>query len=342
MVKRSLVIVVLFLLLPGTIYAGIHFGHTNAVEEEVENLDEKVRNNTGRGSGSGSCSVNYGSWLSTINNENDLEREIIQHDIGDSPALDVIGNHDFGENDTGANAPELTTDTFLRRCNTKFDDTGDTPYEHHLFCRGYRLPDGKKYNSLNEIDRDIATADMDHYVVSFFHGGNIDDGGEDWQVPFIKQYQDGCYSRQTFVIWMGAFVEKNGNRRITDGNKWHLTSTKWGPPDTTVLYDIMSESVLNFTGHSTASCPFNNSDTRGLYPGGTAENEGRSIVNDFGNKALWVGENSSNSGACFSGTATDNPVNAQDNGVQLEVHVSPPPDKEVQDDNVAESVLNQY
>jgi len=139
---------------------------------------------------------------------------------------------------------------------------------------------------------------------------------------------------------IGAYVYDHSMdpaRRISEGNKWHLTATKWSGTD---LEKSMDNSDLVVTGHSTASCPKVGSDTRGLYVGGNGENPGRRITNRVGSNALWVGTNSDSSAQCYSGVASDNPVNASGGGVQLEKQVTT--SNPVPDDVIAETVLGEY
>lgn len=323
------------LLVPVLVYAGINFGHVDAVEEQVEELDKKILEEEG-GPGGG-CSVQYGNWLSTMNSMEDLDKELLETNVGTSAELDVIGNTSFGEDDP--DGTDLRPDTMVQRCNTRFGDVGDTDYEHHIFCRGFRLPDGKKYDNFSELQADVNSGPMDLNTLSFFHAGNIDDDSEEWLIPFLDRYRSGCQSRTTHVIVFGAYVEKSGSRRISDGNKWHLTSTKWAG---TILEDVMDQSDLVVTGHSTASCPFDGTDTRGLYVGGQAESEGRRMTNRIGSNALWVGTgaDTEDQNECFSGTANDNPANASGGGIQLEYQVTTP--TPVPPEDIAEAVLREY
>jgi hypothetical protein len=297
--------------------ADLEFGHVDAVEETVDELDEKIREGGGDGSGGG-CSVNYGPWLSGIESMSDLDDELLETDMDTASKLDVIGNNRFSEDNPAGT--ELTTDTMIERCNTTFGDTGNPAYEHHIFCRGFRLPDGKKYESFAEIQSDVTPAPTDLVTLSFFHAGNIDDDSEIWLPDFIDSYQSSCRNRTTHVILMGAYVTTDTDgRKITDGNKWHLTSSKW---QGTILDNVMAPSEQIITGHSTASCPFDNADTRGLYVGGQNESAGRSLTGRVGSEALWVGKNSVTPAPCYKGVSDSNPANANvAGGIQLEYQV---------------------
>jgi len=144
--------VFVLIVVPVVVYAGINFGHVDAVEEQVEDLDEQIKNNNaGTGSGPGQCSVNYGPWLSSINSMSDLDNELLETGLETGAKVNAIGNTRFSESDP--DGTELTTDTMVQRCNTTFGDTGDPNYEHRIFCRGFRLPDGKQYDNFSDLKR---------------------------------------------------------------------------------------------------------------------------------------------------------------------------------------------
>lgn len=329
--------------------ADLNFGHVDAVEETVDDLDEEINNREGEGSGSG-CSVNYGPWLSGINSMADLDEQLLEVDLDTAPKLDVIGNNRFSEDDTEDSPSvdhELRPDTMLQRCNTTFGDTGNPDYTHRIFCRGFRLPDGKQYDNFSELQVDANSPPTDLATLSFFHAGNIDDDSENWLFPLIDQYKNQCRSRPTHVILFGAYVYKDvmgdSDRRVFDGNKWHLTSVDWAG---TVLEDVMDQSELVVTGHVTAGCPFDDVDTRGLYVGGQSEAEGRRITNRVGSNALWVGAGADTptQNKCFSGIDSDNPANASvpsgGAGIQLEYQVTT--SDPVPFEDVARAVLGEF
>jgi hypothetical protein len=230
----------------------------------------------------------------------------------------------------------------LQRCNTTFGDTGNSAYKHWIFCRAFRLPSGDTYSNLTELDNSPDSATPENLVtLNFFHAGNIDDKSEDWLIPFMKRYRSNCMQRPVNVIWMGAYVTKNGNRRITDGNKWHVTSKKWGDSNT-VLYDLSTESSQVYSGHSTASCPFDSAaspDTRGIYVGGTAEQRARRVTARF-DTGLYVGTGSDSQDQCYSGVTNGNPVTASGGGVQFEYNVAlGNPDEDLTPYTIASTVI---
>ena len=79
------------------------------------------------------------------------------------------------------------------------------------------MPDGKKYDDVDEMSPDANTPPMDLDTFSFFHVGNIDDDSENWLIPFIEQYQSSCQNCTTHVILLGACVEDSGVRQFDDG-----------------------------------------------------------------------------------------------------------------------------
>lgn len=299
-----------------------------------------------------SCDVSYPEWVKNVETEKDLEHEILIPDTGSSSKIDAIENPNFGENDTGPNHPEVTTDTMLQRCNTTFGDTGNPSYRHWVFCRAFRLPSGDTYSNLTELNNDPDSSTPENLVtLNFFHAGNVDDDSEDWLVPFIKRYRKNCMKRPVNVIWMGAFVTKNGDRQFTEGNKWHITSSKWGD-NGTPLFDLSAHSSQVYSGHSTASCPFDsatNPDTKGVYVGGTAEQRARRVTSRFGFNAseingLYVGENSNQQSQCYSGVTSGNPVTASGGGVQFEYNVEldvsdTNPEEPLRPDTIAKKII---
>lgn len=351
-VSNILVLVALFMVffLPGTgsAWADVNFGHTESVKETIEKVDEKVRermeskeNTDGSSGGSGSgCSVSYPDWLQGVRSVDDLREELLVPDTAPSSPLAVKGNPDFDE------SADLTADTILRRCNTYFRDKNDNDIQHWAYCRAFQLPSGDTFTDLSALQSSDQSDPPGLYTVALFHGSNVDDPSENWLVPLINKYKNSCLSRPLNVIWMGVRVTDQSRTPPepleTLGNKWHVTSTSWKD---TVLYDLLQPSELNFTAHTTASCPQDNSDTRGLYVGGEAEAVGRRLTGKFSNRqALWVGKGSANKSACYSGTANDNPVNANNRGVQFEYQVLVPEtsDRWVDPDNLAESIIEEF
>lgn len=357
----SLSLVVLFvgiagISLPGQARADINFGHTASVEETVDKVDEKIReqrrdSGTSSGSSPSGCMVSYPDWLEDVNNRADLRKELLAPDTSPTASLAVKNNPDFKEVSDGG---DVTADTILRRCNTHFRDKNDSDIQHWVYCRAMRLPSGDTYPDLEALRTASDSAPSDLYTLSFFHGSNVDDPSENWLVPFINQYKKGCHSRPVNIIWVGVWVRDLSvsppDYKFTLGNRWHVTASDW---KNTVLFNLMEPSVMNFSGHSTASCPFDggdadsnpDADTHGLWVGGTAELEGRRITNKYTDKqALWVGDNSDSQSACYSGVASGNPVNANNYGVQFEYQVTVPEmsDKWVDPVTIAEYVLDEF
>lgn len=338
---------------PAVLRAGISFGHTDAVEETVDDLDQKIRDvrdeeDPGPGSpGSNRCLIDYPDWLENVENRADLREELLAPDTRlitdttDPSSLAVDGS--FEEVAEGG---DVTADTILKRCNTYFRDEGESDREHWVYCRAMQLPSGDTYSDLEELKNDPDSDPAGLYTAAFFHGSNVDDPSENWMVPLINQYEEGCHDRPLNIIWVGVWVRDMSvnppDYKLGLGNRWHVTSSDW---ENTVLYDLMQPSDLNFSGHSTGNCPEDTTDTHGLWVGGTAENEGRRITNKFTDRqALWVGDNSDSQGACYSGVTPGNPVNANNYGVQFEYQVSLPDgsDTQVDPDTIASYVLDEF
>lgn len=359
MVKERIVDAVVFCLLvlvvgacfsaPPSVYADINFGHTESVEETVDEVDEKVREDRRsndsdnlEGSPSG-CMMTYPDWLDDVEKRSDLREELLEPDTSPTASLAVKGNPDFEEVDSGG---DVTADTILERCNQHFRDKNDSDIQHWIYCRAMQLPSGDTYTDLDALYNSSDSAPSDLYTAAFFHGSNVDDPSENWLVPLINQYQADCRSRPLNIIWVGVWVRDMSvsppDYKLTLGNKWHVTAKDW---ENTVLFDVMKPSQLNFSGHSTASCPFDSTDTHGLWVGGTAEDEGRRITKKYTDKqALWVGDNSDSQGACYSGVTDGNPVNANDYGVQFEYQVLLPDtsDRLVDPETIADFVLDEF
>ncbi|MFB6226788.1 MAG: hypothetical protein ABEH89_00495 [bacterium] len=329
---------------PDPVLGDVNFGHTESINETVEQLDETIRerNQSSDTSGSSGCMVSYPDWLDDVDTRADLREELLEPDTTPSATrLDVKNNPDFDE------SKDLTADTIIRRCNEHFRDKGDTEIQHWVYCRAMRLPSGDTFSNMTELYNYSDSAPADLYTAAFFHGSNVDDPSENWLVPVINQYQEECRSRPLNIIWIGVWVRDLSvsppDYKLTLGNKWHVTASDW---ENTILFDLMEPSQLNFSGHSTASCPFDSTDTHGLWVGGTAETEGRRINDKFtDDQSLWVGKNSSNSGACYSGVASGNPVNANPGrGVQFEYQVTVPDTstKWVDPVDIADYVLDEF
>jgi hypothetical protein len=339
---------------PALLMTGFSFGHTNAVEEQVDELDrmirERRRNDTSpTGGGNGNrCLIDYPDWLEDVDDRADLRTELLEPDTRQitptsSPSsLAVKGDSTFREENPGG----VTADTILKRCNMHFRDKNDSDLQHWVYCRALQLPSGDTYTDLDALRDDPDSAPAGLYTAAFFHGSNVDDPSENWLVPLIDQYKKGCHDRPLNIIWVGVWVRDLSvdppDYKLSLGNDWHVTASAW---ENTVLFDVMEPSQLNFSGHSTASCPFDSTDTHGLWVGGTAEEEGRRITNKYTDQqALWVGDNSINQSACYSGVTDGNPVNANDHGVQFEYQVLLPDgsDTQVQPESIAESVLEEF
>lgn len=282
------------------------------------------------------CSRDYG-WLENVQDRADLEEHVLEPDTGTSSKIDAIGNGNFGENDT-TDTPELTTDTMLQRKNTTFGDTGNPNYTHWIFSRAFRLPSGDTYSSVEKLYENGDTTSEDLMTLGFIHAGLIDGTSDDWLVPFVKNYVQNCHDRPVNVVWFGANVTADGENSYSGGSKWHLTSEKWGPAredkypratESTVVYDVMTESEQIVTGHSTVNCPFDGDDgtvdpgdTAGIYVGGGSETDARRVSTRFGNRSIHVGDNSDSQALCYSGVVDANPVNASERGVQFEYNVN--------------------
>lgn len=354
----GLLLLAVLLPVPALLLTGFNFGHTNAVEEQVEELDQKILRRrrgdtdpTGGGNGGG-CMLDYPDWLQGLDSREDLKRELLRPDTEPTPSLAVQGNDDFVEVDDGG---VVTADTILKRCNTYFRDKNNNDIQHWVYCRAMQLPSGDTFSNLTELKNDPDSSPAGHYNVAFFHGSNVDDPSENWLVPMINKYQDQCLDRAVNIIWVGVWVtdlsESPPDPMLTLGNKWHVTASDW---ENTVLFDVMAESQLNFSGHSTASCPFDgpdadtlpDADTHGLWVGGTDELKGRRINDRYTDEqSLWVGSGSDSQAACYSGVTSGNPVNANnDRGIQFEYQVTVPEESDtwVRPESIAENVLDEF
>jgi hypothetical protein len=330
----------------GPVHGGISFGHTNAVEEKVDELDRKIReyrNSSSDTSSSSTCLVDYPDWLEGVNSTADLRQELLVPDTEPTSPLAVKGDSDFVEVDDGGH---VTADTILQRCNTYFRDKNDPDIQHWIYCRAFQLPSGDTYTDLNALKNSSDSAPPKLYTAAFFHGSNVDDPSENWLVPLLNKYKQDCTSRPLNVIWVGVRVTDQSQDPPEDletlGNKWHVTASAW---ENTVLFDVMKPSVLNFSGHTTASCPFDSTDTHGLWVGGTQETIGRRINDKFTDQqSMWVGTNSMNQSACYSGVTDGNPVNANDYGVQFEFQVTVPESspKWVDPETLARYILDEF
>lgn len=355
MVKESMVDGLLFCLLcllasagflaPEFVRADINFGHAESVEETVDEVDEKVREyrrDEDSADDASGCMVSYPDWLNDVEDRSDLRRELLRPDTSPTASMAVKDNPDFVEEDDGGN---VTADTILERCNTHFRDSDYPDTQHWVYCRAMQLPSGDTFSDLQALKNSPKSDPAGLTTVAFFHGSNVDDPSENWLVPLINQYQEGCRSDPVNIIWVGVWVRDMSvsppDYNLSLGNRWHVTASDW---ENTVLFDLMKPSEINFSGHSTASCPFDNTDTHGLWVGGTAENEGRRITNQYtDNQAHWVGTNGDTE-ACYPGIADGNPVNANDYGVQFEYQVTVPDtsDKWVDPETIADYVLDEF